>query len=146
MTSLNHPISPFISVVPKARSDSQVDVRFVSRLPHPPTLALVKHIAASATLPDDVSYIGQEGFEAVSKMQLVTMGRLSELSYFHLSMLFASRMSPARTKGWTWYRWVAWGWDDAEVGDIAEEQAYRQSRPPRTMPWSSSASEGDGTG
>ncbi|KAK8850660.1 hypothetical protein IAR55_004580 [Kwoniella newhampshirensis] len=54
-----------------------VDVRFVERLPHPPTLALIKHIASSPTLPDEISYIGQGGFQAIKAMQLVNRGRLS---------------------------------------------------------------------
>ncbi|EIW66251.1 hypothetical protein TREMEDRAFT_35209 [Tremella mesenterica DSM 1558] len=54
-----------------------VDVKFRSRLLHPPTLALIKHLASSTTLPSEVEYIGSEGFKAVKEMQLVNRGRLS---------------------------------------------------------------------
>ena len=55
-----------------------VDVTFKNRLPHPPTLALIKHLAASTNLPDEVGYIGAGGFKAIKAMQLVNRGRLSE--------------------------------------------------------------------
>ncbi|WWD20834.1 hypothetical protein CI109_105311 [Kwoniella shandongensis] len=54
-----------------------VDVRFIERLTHPPTLALIKHLASLPTLPDEISFIGQGGFEAIKAMQLVNRGRLS---------------------------------------------------------------------
>jgi hypothetical protein len=57
----------------------KVDVKFNQRLAHPPTLALIKHIATSTTLPEQVDYIGQEGYDAIKSMQLVNRGRLSEL-------------------------------------------------------------------
>lgn len=52
-------------------------MRFVKRLTHPPTLALIKSIAGAAQLPDEVSYIGAGGFKAIKGMQLVNRGRLS---------------------------------------------------------------------
>jgi protein phosphatase-4 regulatory subunit 3 len=55
-----------------------VDVKFVQRLPHPPTLALIKHLATVQKLPECVEYIGQDGLKAVQTMQLVNRGRLSE--------------------------------------------------------------------
>lgn len=55
-----------------------VDVKFNERLPYPPTLALIKHLAASQNLPDEVAYIGKDGLEAIKAMQLVNRGRLSE--------------------------------------------------------------------
>lgn len=54
-----------------------VSVKFLSRLAHPPSLALVKYLASCTTLPDTVGYIGKGGFEAVKNMQLVNRGRLS---------------------------------------------------------------------
>ncbi|RXK41056.1 hypothetical protein M231_01687 [Tremella mesenterica] len=54
-----------------------VDVKFRSRLLHPPTLALIKHLASSTSLPSEVEYIGSEGLEAIKEMQLVNRGRLS---------------------------------------------------------------------
>nr|XP_019050804.1 hypothetical protein I302_01247 [Kwoniella bestiolae CBS 10118]OCF29734.1 hypothetical protein I302_01247 [Kwoniella bestiolae CBS 10118] len=57
-----------------------VDVKFIRRLAHPPTLALIKHLASlasSASIPDEISYIGKEGLEAIGAMQLVNRGRLS---------------------------------------------------------------------
>jgi protein phosphatase-4 regulatory subunit 3 len=55
-----------------------VSVSFESRLPHPPTLALIKHLASIDKLPEEVEYIGKDGFEAVRAMQLVNRGRLSK--------------------------------------------------------------------
>jgi hypothetical protein len=55
-----------------------VSVKFLSRLPHPPSLALIKFLASSSTLPDGVKYIGEKGYKAVKEMQLVNRGRLSE--------------------------------------------------------------------
>ena len=55
-----------------------VDVKFVQRLPHPPTLALIKHLATVQNLPECVEYIGQDGLKSVQVMQLVNRGRLSE--------------------------------------------------------------------
>jgi predicted RNA-binding protein with PUA-like domain len=55
-----------------------VSVKFLSRLSHPPSLALIKFLASSSTLPDEVKYIGEVGYGAVKEMQLVNRGRLSE--------------------------------------------------------------------
>jgi hypothetical protein len=55
-----------------------VSVKFLSRLPHPPSLALIKYLASTSTLPDEVKYIGEGGYKAVKEMQLVNRGRLSE--------------------------------------------------------------------
>jgi hypothetical protein len=55
-----------------------VSVKFKSRLSHPPSLALIKFLASSSTLPDEVKYIGEGGYKAVKEMQLVNRGRLSE--------------------------------------------------------------------
>lgn len=55
-----------------------VDVRFVRRLPNPPTLALVKHLAGCSELPACVKYIDESGLAAIKAMQLVNRGRLSE--------------------------------------------------------------------
>ncbi|OCF35897.1 hypothetical protein I316_02391 [Kwoniella heveanensis BCC8398] len=56
-----------------------VNVKFVERLPHPPTLALIKVLAAlpSSALPEEISYIGEDGLKAIAGMQLVNRGRLS---------------------------------------------------------------------
>jgi hypothetical protein len=56
-----------------------VDVKFASRLPHPPSLALVKYLAglSSSSPPEEVDYIGQNGLNAIKSMQLVNRGRLS---------------------------------------------------------------------
>jgi hypothetical protein len=54
----------------------QVNVRFVQRLDHPPTLALIKLLAGGA-LPKQVAYIGEHGHRAIKAMQLVNRGRLS---------------------------------------------------------------------
>lgn len=54
----------------------QVNVRFVQRLDHPPTLALIK-LLASGALPKEVAYIGEHGHRAIKAMQLVNRGRLS---------------------------------------------------------------------
>lgn len=66
---------------PKSKEEDptwyMVSVRFISRLPHPPSLALVKFLATASTMPDEVKYIGDEGFKAVQQMQLVNRGRLS---------------------------------------------------------------------
>jgi hypothetical protein len=61
-----------------------VSVKFLSRLSHPPSLALIKFLASSSTLPDEVNYIGQGGYKAVKEMQLVNRGRLSESRLFLL--------------------------------------------------------------
>lgn len=58
-----------------------VDVRFIRRLPNPPTLALVKYLASAGSIPDEVNYIGQAGWKAVREMQLVNRGRLSRFSF-----------------------------------------------------------------
>lgn len=55
-------------------------MKFIQRLPHPPTLVLIKTLAASEKLPDAVHYIGEDGLRAIKGMQLVNRGRLSELS------------------------------------------------------------------
>jgi hypothetical protein len=61
-----------------------VSVKFLSRLSHPPSQALIKFLASSSTLPDEVNYIGQGGYKAVKEMQLVNRGRLSESRLFLL--------------------------------------------------------------
>lgn len=55
----------------------QVDVKFIERLDHPPTLALIKLLAASSKLPPEVEHIGESGLQAIKGMQLVNRGRLS---------------------------------------------------------------------
>jgi hypothetical protein len=59
-----------------------VSVKFQSRLPYPPSLALVKYLAATPSLPECISYIGEGGFKAVKEMQLVNRGRLSKFYSF----------------------------------------------------------------
>ncbi|WVF67769.1 hypothetical protein IAT40_002529 [Kwoniella sp. CBS 6097] len=56
-----------------------VNVKFIGRLAHPPTLALIKVLAAlpPSALPDEISYIGKDGLKAIAGMQLVNRGRLS---------------------------------------------------------------------
>lgn len=58
-----------------------VDVHFVRRLPHPPTLALVKMLVGASAMPDEVGYIGSDGLKAIREMQLVNRGRLSRSMY-----------------------------------------------------------------
>ncbi|KIR43540.1 hypothetical protein I307_03378 [Cryptococcus deuterogattii 99/473] len=66
---------------PKSKRDSptwfMVDVKFNRRLDHPPTLALIKHLATLSNPPKEVSYIGDHGLEAIKNMPLVNRGRLS---------------------------------------------------------------------
>ncbi|KAK6906284.1 hypothetical protein I204_00902 [Kwoniella mangroviensis CBS 8886] len=69
---------------PKSKEDDptwyMVDVGFIRRLAHPPTLQLIKHLATlspSSALPKEISYIGKDGLEAIRSMQLVNRGRLS---------------------------------------------------------------------
>ena len=52
-------------------------MKFVARLPHPPTLALIRHLSSASDLPDEVEYIGEAGHTAVKGMALVNRGRLS---------------------------------------------------------------------
>lgn len=59
-------------------ADKKVNVKFVQRLEHPPTLVLIKHLATLSTLPESISYIGEKGLEALKGMVLVNRGRLSE--------------------------------------------------------------------
>ncbi|KAI0758108.1 DUF55-domain-containing protein [Fomes fomentarius] len=54
-----------------------VDVTFVSRAAHFVPLSLLRNIASSSDLADEVSYIGKEGAQAIKEMALVTRGRLS---------------------------------------------------------------------
>ncbi len=42
-----------------------VDVTFVSRAAHFVPLSLLRNIASSSDLPDEVSYIGKEGAQAI---------------------------------------------------------------------------------
>ncbi|WVQ70798.1 hypothetical protein IAR50_000320 [Cryptococcus sp. DSM 104548] len=66
---------------PKSSKESptwyMVEVKFHHRLAHPPTLALIKNIAAQSNLPSETAYIGQEGLDAIKAMALVNRGRLS---------------------------------------------------------------------
>lgn len=55
-----------------------VDVKFIQRLAYPPTLALIKHLASISSLPESISYIGDDGLKALQSMQLVNRGRLSK--------------------------------------------------------------------
>ncbi|ORY28039.1 EVE domain-domain-containing protein [Naematelia encephala] len=69
-----------------------IDVRFLSRLQYPPTLALIRYLASSTSLPDEVQYIGQKGFQALKGMALVNRGRLSvqpveQVAYDAIEML-----------------------------------------------------------
>jgi hypothetical protein len=66
-----------------SRLISQVDVEFKSRVKHPVTLALLKLLAGSTDLPDSLSYIGEQGFKAITEMALVNRGRLSERKAMH---------------------------------------------------------------
>ncbi|KAI0355407.1 DUF55-domain-containing protein, partial [Trametes cingulata] len=54
-----------------------VDLTFVRRAPHFVPLSLLRNIAASSEVPEEVSYIGEEGVSAIKGMALVTRGRLS---------------------------------------------------------------------
>ncbi|TFK93634.1 DUF55-domain-containing protein [Polyporus arcularius HHB13444] len=54
-----------------------VDVTFVSRAKHLVPLSLLRTIASSTDVPEEVSYIGEEGAKAIKGMALVTRGRLS---------------------------------------------------------------------
>jgi len=54
-----------------------VDIRFIRRLEHPPTLALIKLLAQLSSVPDESKYIGPEGLKALKGMALVNRGRLS---------------------------------------------------------------------
>ncbi|RPD81319.1 DUF55-domain-containing protein [Lentinus tigrinus ALCF2SS1-7] len=54
-----------------------VDVTFVSRAKHFVPLSLLRTIASSTDVPEDVSYIGEDGAQAIKGMALVTRGRLS---------------------------------------------------------------------
>jgi hypothetical protein len=58
-------------------------VEFKSRVKHPVTLALLKLLAGSTDLPDSLSYIGEQGFKAITEMALVNRGRLSERKAMH---------------------------------------------------------------
>ena len=53
-------------------------MKFNSRLDHPPTLALIKHVTSLSTLPSEISYLKETGFKALKAMALVNRGRLSE--------------------------------------------------------------------
>ena len=76
----NHRSHPYFD--PKSDKENptwyMVSVKFISRLSHPPSLALIKFLAASTKMPDEVEYIGGKGYSAVKEMQLVNRGRLSE--------------------------------------------------------------------
>ncbi|KAJ3013931.1 hypothetical protein NUW54_g1444 [Trametes sanguinea] len=54
-----------------------VDVTFTRRAPHFVPLSLLRSIAAASEPPEEVSYIGTEGVNAIKGMALVTRGRLS---------------------------------------------------------------------
>ncbi|KAI0722477.1 PUA-like domain-containing protein [Earliella scabrosa] len=54
-----------------------VDVTFVSRAAHCIPLSLLRNIATSSSVPEEVAYIGAEGAQAIKEMALVTRGRLS---------------------------------------------------------------------
>ncbi|THV02618.1 DUF55-domain-containing protein [Dendrothele bispora CBS 962.96] len=54
-----------------------VDLTFSSRAKNFVPLALLRHIADNNSLPKEVSYIGDEGAQAIKTMDLVTRGRLS---------------------------------------------------------------------
>ena len=58
-------------------------MRFVERLEHPPTLALIRYLASLSSLPIEVDHIGEDGLRAVKGMALVNRGRLSELRQIH---------------------------------------------------------------
>lgn len=79
---------------PKTNKDEptwfMVSVKFLSRLPHPPSLALVKYLAASTEMPGEVDYIGEKGYKAVREMQLVNRGRLSMSRLCLPPVLFAN--------------------------------------------------------
>ncbi|WRT70838.1 uncharacterized protein IL334_007837 [Kwoniella shivajii] len=68
---------------PKTKKDQptwfMVNVKFIQRLDYPPTLSLIKYLASLSTsiLPDEISYIGKDGSNAIGNMQLVNRGRLS---------------------------------------------------------------------
>ncbi|KAK4684934.1 hypothetical protein P7C73_g5223, partial [Tremellales sp. Uapishka_1] len=57
--------------------DVKVSVKFLSRVAHPPTLALIKHLSTLTALPSEIDYIGEAGLAAIASMQLVNRGRLS---------------------------------------------------------------------
>ncbi|KAI0737675.1 PUA-like domain-containing protein [Daedaleopsis nitida] len=54
-----------------------VDVTFVSRAAYFVPLSLLRKIASSSEVPEEVEYIGEEGAQAIKGMALVTRGRLS---------------------------------------------------------------------
>ena len=42
---------------------------------------MIKHIAALSSLPDEISYVGKDGLQAIKSMALVNRGRLSESTF-----------------------------------------------------------------
>ncbi|KAI0711049.1 PUA-like domain-containing protein [Cerioporus squamosus] len=54
-----------------------VDVTFGSRAQHFVPLSLLRTIASSPDVPEEVSYIGEDGAKAIKGMALVSRGRLS---------------------------------------------------------------------
>ncbi|KAM5542331.1 hypothetical protein V8D89_003790 [Ganoderma adspersum] len=54
-----------------------VEVAFGSRVQHFVPLSLLRNIASSSELPEEVAYIGEDGAKAIKAMALVTRGRLS---------------------------------------------------------------------
>ncbi|OSD04440.1 DUF55-domain-containing protein [Trametes coccinea BRFM310] len=54
-----------------------VDVTFTRRAPHFVPLSLLRTVAAASEPPEEVSYIGLEGVNAIKGMALITRGRLS---------------------------------------------------------------------
>ena len=75
-------------------------MRFTSRLTHPPTLALIKHLTSLPSLPAQVEYISPEGLKALKEMPLVNRGRLSTytlpLANNQMTHWQASNQSPKR--------------------------------------------------
>ncbi len=62
----------------KRPAAAQVDVTYKAHLAHPPTLLLLKTLAAAPTLPAAAAYIGEAGHRAIQGMALIKSGRLSE--------------------------------------------------------------------
>ncbi|KAH0839797.1 hypothetical protein J3R83DRAFT_742 [Lanmaoa asiatica] len=68
---------------PKSDKDNprwfMVDAKFVSRAQHFVPLSLLRHLASlpSAKPPGAISYLGEDGIDAIKAMPLITRGRLS---------------------------------------------------------------------
>jgi len=137
-----YPASVFVPFQESQKTDKDnprwfmIDLTFKSRANHLVPLTLFKQIAESPPdqVPEDISYIGDQGCKAIREMDLVTRGRLS-----------VQRVSEA---AWAAIGLLAekGGWDEASLKKrVTKAKSARRNSAKKQEPEEPSGTKGEGS-